>query len=93
MPTAYDEVNMSKERELLNMWRCIAPFMIDPAYEKVRTLTDELLAQPEQEPVAWIIKEKETGYKTQVAYKPSVLKKGWIAIALYPEQSLEMGNE
>jgi hypothetical protein len=50
MPTAYDEVNMSKERELLNMWLCIVPFMIDPAYEKIRTLTDELLAQPEPEP-------------------------------------------
>ena len=51
---------------------------------------DKLYLTPqEQEPVAWILKEKETGYKTQVAYRPSVLKKGWEAIALYPEKSSE----
>ena len=83
---------MTAERDLLNAWLCIAPHIVDPAYEKLHKTTKELLARPEQEPEAWILKEKETGYKTQVAYRPSVLKKGWEAIALYPEKSSEGEN-
>ena len=80
---------MSKERELLKGWLCIAPFWIDPAYMKMYEDTKKLLAEPEQEPIAWILKETVTGYKTQVAWKPSALKKGWIAIPLYPQTPLE----
>jgi hypothetical protein len=76
---------MSIERELLERWlddTIFEPEELDSLMEETR----ELLAQPEQEqqPEAWILKEKETGYKTQVvAYNPSVLKKGWEAIPLY----------
>lgn len=44
---------------------------------------EELGVKPKQEPEAWILKETVTGYKTQVAWRPSVLKKGWVAIPLY----------
>ena len=54
---------MSKERELLkriaNYGDTISPHFI---YE-----INELLAQPEQQPEAWIIVNKETGYRTQVS--------------------------
>lgn len=44
---------------------------------------EAILAQPEQEPIAWIMHNKETGYRVQAAYRPSALKKGWEAIPLY----------
>jgi len=54
---------VSKERELLkriaNYGDTISPHFI---YE-----INELLAQPEQQPEAWIIVNKETGYRTQVS--------------------------
>ena len=57
---------MSKERELLkriaNYGDAIPPHFI---YE-----IKELLAQPEQEPEAWILHNKLTGYRTQVAFDP-----------------------
>ena len=57
---------MTAERDLLNAWLCIAPHIVDPMYEKLHKTTKELLAQPEQEPVAWmydwnIIEEEEYG--------------------------------
>ena len=36
-------------------------------------LREELLAQPEQEPEAWILEDKKTGYRRQSAYKPTDL--------------------
>ena len=84
---------MNRERQLLHAWLSFATRVsIDPMHEKLYKTTKEFLDKPEQEPVAWILKEKETGYKTQVAYRPSVLKKGWEAIALYPEKSSEGEN-
>ena len=62
---------MSRERELLKK---ALDFMLDaganlnPLFKEIN---DNLLAQPEQEPVAWIIHNKVTGVKTQVAYKPA----------------------
>ena len=52
---------MSKERELLKGWLCIAPLWIDPAYMKMYEDTKKLLAEPEQEPVAWIIETEIHG--------------------------------
>jgi hypothetical protein len=75
---------MSKEKDLLQRVRDVLRGLKETHYElywDIQTALD----QPEQEPEAWILKEKETGYKTQVAYRPSVLKKGWEAIPLYPE--------
>lgn len=57
-----------------------------PSNEEVILLTDcirQYLDQPEQEPIAWIMHNKETGYRVQAAYRPSALKKGWEAIPLY----------
>ena len=74
---------MSIERELLRRISSHSESRIPLHFIKE---IQQLLAQPEQEqqPEAWILKEKETGYKTQVvAYNPSVLKKGWEAIPLY----------
>ena len=63
---------MSEERELLkriaNYGDAIPPHFI---YE-----IKELLAQPEQteqEPEAWILEDKKTGYRRQSAYKPTDL--------------------
>ena len=96
---------MSKERELLRkalhvftsskVWggQEYTYLPIHPCqYKGISAEIEELLSQPEQEPEAWILKEKETGYKTQVAYRPSVLKKGWEAIALYPEKEHGIGE-
>ena len=58
---------MSKERELLR--RVISGdddgdfFISHRLYKDIETF----LAQPEQEPEAWIIVNKETGYRTQVS--------------------------
>jgi len=52
---------MSKERELLAAWLCVAPHIIDLAYVKMHQDTKELLIQPEQEPVAWKVVDKTTG--------------------------------
>ena len=74
---------MTKERELLKRW-LIDFGKIHPDVELLKD-TKELLAQPEQgqEPVAWILHNKETGYRVQAAYIPSALKKEWEAIPLY----------
>jgi hypothetical protein len=69
---------MSIERDFLKKLRYATHLEND-----LRKELEELLAQPEQEPEAWIKVNKETGYKTQVAYRPSTLKKGWEAIPLY----------
>ena len=45
---------MTVERDLLNAWLCIAPHIVDPAYEKLHKTTKKILDKPEQEPVAWI---------------------------------------
>ena len=74
---------MSRERELLE--EVISGdnrgdfFVSHDLYKEVH----EFLAQPEQEPIAWIMHNKETGYRVQAAYRPSALKKGWEAIPLY----------
>ena len=74
---------MSRERELLE--EVISGdnrgdfFVSHYLYKEVH----EFLAQPEQEPIAWIMHNKETGYRVQAAYRPSALKKGWEAIPLY----------
>lgn len=39
---------MMKERKLLRAWLCVAPHIIDLAYEKLQEDTKELLAQPEK---------------------------------------------
>jgi hypothetical protein len=80
---------MSKERDALKKAIGIINFTHPNTWHEFISEVQELLAQPEQEPEAWILKEKETGYKTQVAYRPSVLKKGWEAIPLYPQTPLE----
>jgi hypothetical protein len=75
------EVVMSKEREMIEK---LCSFQM--TYSDWLLLiadAEELLAQPEQEPVAWIMHNKETGYRVQAAYRPSALKKGWEAIPLY----------
>ena len=40
---------------------------------KLQAEIQELLAQPEQEPEAWILEDKKTGYRRQSAYKPTDL--------------------
>ena len=69
---------MNKEREFLKKLRYASLLEND-----LRKELEELLAQPEQEPIAWIMHNKETGYRVQAAYRPSALKKGWEAIPLY----------
>jgi hypothetical protein len=75
---------MSRERELLQR-------IVDYMWEG--ELVDDikkLLAQPEQteqteqEPEAWILEDKKTGYRRQCAYKPTVLfKEAYKVIPLY----------
>ena len=56
---------MSKEREFLKKLRYYASLLEND----LRKELEELLAQPEpeQQPEAWIIVNKETGYRTQVS--------------------------
>ena len=56
---------MSKERELLKRW--FSEFGKIHADIKLLRDTQALLTQPEQQPEAWIIVNKETGYRTQVS--------------------------
>ena len=72
---------MSKERELLKRW-LIDFGKIHPDVGLIKE-TKELLAQPEQEPVAWMLIDKETGARIPKAYKPEhgVNKDRW---ELYP---------
>ena len=58
---------MSKERELLK--RVVEYMWVGDIVEEIK----ELLAQPEQEPEAWILEDKKTGYRRQSAYKPTDL--------------------
>ena len=75
---------MSKERELLKRW--FNDIGIIQADIKLLRDTQELLAKPEQteqEPVAWMLIDKETGARIPKAYKPEhgVNKDRW---ELYP---------
>ena len=72
---------MSIERELLERW-LIDFGKIHPDVGLIKD-TKELLAQPEQEPVAWMLIDKETGARIPKAYKPEhgVNKDRW---ELYP---------
>lgn len=56
---------MSKERGLLNL--CAVTFKARNICPLLLKEISELLAQPEQQPEAWIIVNKETGYRTQVS--------------------------
>jgi hypothetical protein len=56
---------MSIERELLK--ELITKDMVQYYYPKLVKNVEAILAQPEQEPEAWIIVNKETGYRTQVS--------------------------
>ena len=73
---------MSKERELL---QSVMEESWDFLYAGTHTEIKELLAQPEQdqEPVAWMLIDKETGARIPKAYKPEhgVNKDRW---ELYP---------
>lgn len=62
---------MSKERELLKRW--FSEFGKIHADIKLLRDTQTLLAQHEQEPEAWILEDKKTGYRRQSAYKPTDL--------------------
>ena len=62
---------MSKERELLK--RSFSEFGKIHADIKLLRDTQTLLAQHEQEPEAWILEDKKTGYRRQSAYKPTDL--------------------
>ena len=75
------EVVMSKEREMIEK---LCSFQM--TYSDWLLLiadAEELLAQPEQEPVAWMLIDKETGARIPKAYKPEhgVNKDRW---ELYP---------
>ena len=48
---------MNRERQLLHAWLCIAPHIVDPAYEKLHKTTKELLARPEQTELLEILEE------------------------------------
>jgi hypothetical protein len=72
---------MSKEREMIEK---LCSFQM--TYSDWLLLiadAEELLAQPEQEPVAWMLIDKETGARIPKAYKPEhgVNKDRW---ELYP---------
>ena len=56
---------MNKERETFDGFFYIT--------RKLQAEIQELLAQPEQEPEAWILEDKKTGYRRQSAYKPTDL--------------------
>ena len=63
---------MSRERELLKEFiDFVDSYEFYPTERniiwEIVSRTQELLAQPEQQPEAWIIVNKETGYRTQVS--------------------------
>ena len=76
---------MIKERGLLNL--CAVAFKARNICPFLLTEISELLAQPEQteqQPEAWILEDKKTGYRRQSAYKPTVLdKEAYKVIPLY----------
>ena len=81
---------MSKERELLReimgyVASGVVSITSNDLGDAAETLHEiqELLAQPEQEPVAWMLIDKETGARIPKAYKPEhgVNKDRW---ELYP---------
>ena len=67
---------MSKERELLAR---VLTSELWSVQEELQVEIKELLAQPEQteqteqQPEAWILEDKKTGYRRQSAYKPTDL--------------------
>lgn len=73
---------MSKERGLLNL--CAVAFKARKICPFLLTEISELLAQPEPEPIAWLIINKVTGYRKQVAYKPANHdKEMWDILPMY----------
>ena len=85
---------MSKERELLKtiLAYMAAEYLVMTEFEMITQIEDtikeiqKLLAQPEQEPEAWILEDKKTGYRRQCAYKPTVLfKEAYKVIPLYTD--------
>jgi hypothetical protein len=80
---------MSAERELLK--ELITKDMVQYYYPKLVKNVEAILAQPEQEPVAWMLIDKETGARIPKSYKPEhgVNKDRWELYPLYtppPEQ-------
>lgn len=73
---------MSKEREMIEK---LCSFQM--TYSDWLLLiadAEELLAQPEPEPIAWLIINKVTGYRKQVAYKPANHdKEMWDILPMY----------
>jgi hypothetical protein len=61
---------MSKERELLKRVRDTLHELKETHYTLYWDI-QSILDQPEQEPEAWLIINKVTGYRKQVAYKPA----------------------
>ena len=76
---------MSAERDLLNKALAVLLELKDCSdlwceyyvpigiHYRIDEAIQELLAQPEQEPEAWILEDKKTGYRRQSVYKPTDL--------------------
>ena len=76
---------MSKERELLKRATQIIETLgpDNEAYDFINKV-DEILAEPEPEPEAWILIDKETGIRIQRVYKPEKVNKDkWELYPLY----------
>jgi hypothetical protein len=86
------ERKMSKERELLAR---VLTSELWSVQEELQAEIKELLAQPEQEPVAWMFIDKETGARIPRAYKPECEpnKDRWELYPLYsaPQKESEHG--
>jgi len=77
---------MSKERELLKkMYDQFATVFPSEEEQILLDEVEEILAQPEPEPEAWMLIDKETGARIPRAYKPEreVNKDRWKLYPLY----------
>ena len=86
---------MSKERREIELLQRALKYVSASSNEELWDEIEVFLAQPEpeQEPIAWILKDSYTGYKTQVAYKPSVLKKRVGSNTFIPRATIGVDDE
>ena len=61
---------MTKERELLRECYFYIDNKIDASPKSLLLRIDELLAQPEQEPVAWLLSSKDSSYTELIKTEP-----------------------